>query len=171
MKLERELSQWLSTVSKQLISWECNNYYLCALSTVPSPPTVMINPFNGVALAGASLRVFCSVIVQDGIMYNNTLTVMWTRDDGGILLPVGESFGPLISFSSVRTSHGGQYTCTARLSIPEAGVDVSGANTTNISIQCTYLHHYHSLYDIILSSLILPQLFLHLRLSLDPPGI
>ena len=95
----------------------------------------MINPFNGVALAGVSLRVFCSVIVQDGIMNNNTaLTVMWTRDDGGMLLPVGESFGPHIFLSPVHTSHGGQYTCTARLSIPEAGVDVSGANTTSISM-------------------------------------
>ena len=132
----------------------------------------MINPFNGVALAGASHRVFCSVIVQDGIMEsNNTLTVMWTRGDGGMLLSVGESFGSHIFLSPVRTSHGGQYTCTTRLNIPEAGVDVSGANTTSISIQCTHLHHYHSLYDVILSSLILPQLFLHLRLSLDPPGI
>lgn len=44
--------------------------------------------------------------------------------------------GPLsLSFSSLLTGYGGVYTCTARLSIPEAGVDISGTNTTIVVVQ------------------------------------
>ena len=110
--------------------------YLCTLFTaVPSPPAVRINPYNGVALAGESFAVNCSVIPQEGIMYDsNTLTVMWSRD-GGSPLPDGKSSGPLIFISPVLTSHGGLYTCTARLYISEAGVNVTETNTTVINIQ------------------------------------
>ena len=102
---------------------------------VPSPPVVRINPFNTSALAGVALTVICSVIPQIGIMYNNTtLTLMWTGD-GGTPLPSRESFGPIIHLSPVHTSHDGEYTCTARLNIPEARVDVSGTNTTAINVQ------------------------------------
>ena len=92
-----------------------------------------INPFNSLALAGQSFRLTCSALPQEGV--GGTVTLTWTRND--MELPAAnESSGALVSISPVLTSHGGQYTCTARLTFPEAGIDISGANTTSISIQC-----------------------------------
>ena len=91
-----------------------------------------ITPFNSVALAGQSLSLNCSASIQDGISGTPTLT--WTRV-GDDLPTEATSEPPLLSFSSLRTSHGGLYTCSTRLIISAAGVDVSGANTTSISVQ------------------------------------
>ena len=92
-----------------------------------------IDPFNSLEMAGRTCRLSCSASIQDGISGTPTLT--WTREiDGFPNEAISES--SLLSFSSLHTSHAGNYTCTARLIIPEAGVDVSGANTTTISIQC-----------------------------------
>ena len=74
-------------------------------------------------------------------MYNNnTLSVLWSMG-GGMPLPMEEDSGAMIFISSVRTSHGGQYTCTARLNIPEARVDISETNTTAINVQSMKTHY------------------------------
>ena len=132
----------MSSVIVHTRLWCYTYIFVYAFVAVPSPPVVRVNPFNSVTLtlAGESLTVICSVIPQNGIMYNNTLTLMWTGD-GGTPLPSGESFGPIIRLSPVHTSHGGEYTCTARLNIPEARVDVSGTNTTAINVQSMKTHY------------------------------
>ena len=58
-------------------------------------------------------------------------------------LPSRESFSGLITLFSVHTSYAGQYTCTARLNIPEAEVDVSGTNTTSIVVQSMKIQYEH----------------------------
>ena len=58
-------------------------------------------------------------------------------------LPSRESFSGLITLFSVYTSYAGQYTCTARLNIPEAEVDVSGTNTTSIVVQSMKIQYEH----------------------------
>jgi hypothetical protein len=103
---------------------------------VPSPPTVSIHPFNRLEMAGQPLTLNCSASIQEGIRGTPVLT--WTREDASLSSDV-TSAPPLLSFPSLRTSHAGRYTCTARLSIPEAGVDISGISTTNVSIQCIQL--------------------------------
>ena len=91
-----------------------------------------ISPVNSLETAGRPLSLNCSASIQDGI--SGTATLTWTRVDD--VLPIeATSEPPLLSFSSLRTNHGGKYTCTARLFIPEAGVDVSGDNTASISVQ------------------------------------
>ena len=63
-----------------------------------------------------------------------TPTLAWSRD--GMELVVGAASGSLsLTFSPLTTSHGGMYMCTARLTIPLAGVDVTGNNATNVRIQ------------------------------------
>ena len=123
-------------------------YQSLSLSAVPSPPTVIIDPFNRLETAGQSLTLTCSASVQEGIRGTPVLT--WTREDASLLSDF-ISAPPLLSFPSLRTSHAGRYTCTARLSIPEAGVDVSGNSRTNVSIQC--IHFYcHCTYVEVLTS-------------------
>ena len=108
---------------------------MCACSAVPSPPTVSIDPFNSLEMAGQPLTLNCSASIQEGIRGTPVLT--WTRPEGfGDLPSEATSAPPLLTFPSLLTSHAGQYTCIARLAIPEAGADILGTSTTNISIQC-----------------------------------
>ena len=81
-------------------------------------------------VAGQSLTLTCSATVQEDIDVSPTLT--WTRDG------VEQSSGSVLTFDPLFTSHGGVYTCTARLNIPEAGVDVYGTNTTTVVDQSTF---------------------------------
>ena len=106
--------------------------YYCAnfFTTAPSPPSVSIALSSSIAVAGQPLTRTCSASVQDGI--SGTPTLIWTRN--GMELP-GEGSSGSLSFSPLHTSHGGVYTCIARLTIPEAGVDVSGTDTIAIVVQ------------------------------------
>ena len=118
-----------------------------------------IDPFNHFETAGQLLSLNCSASIQEGIRGTPVLT--WTREDASLSSDV-TSTPHLLSFPSLRTSHAGRYTCTARLSIPEAGVDVFGNSTTNVSIQCQlhccriHLHYFSHM-----------QLSLHRPSSLD----
>ena len=134
---------------------------------VPSPPTVSIDPFNRLETAGQPLTLTCSASIQEGIRGTPVLT--WTRDDA-ILSSDVTSAPPLLSFPSLRTSHAGRYTCTARLSIPEAGVDISGDRTTTVSIQCIQLHCHGNYYYYEFILFCHMQLCLHLPSSLDLHG-
>ena len=90
----------------------------------------------------------------------------WTREDASLSSDV-TSAPPLLSFPSLRTSHAGRYTCTARLSIPEAGVNISGVSATNISIRCELVYYHGAAYNIIM----MPILFLPYSVMLPPPII
>lgn len=93
----------------------------------------MIDPFNNVAIAGESLIMTCLALPQEGIGGN--VTVTWTGNGTSLLSE--ENSGSIIFLSPVKTSHAGEYTCTVRHNIPDAGVDVTETNTTSISIQCS----------------------------------
>ena len=111
------------------------NYYDTIIA-VPSPPTVNIDPFNRLETDGQPLILICSAIPEGT---RGTPVLTWTKENVGLSSDV-TSPPPLLSFPSLRTSHAGRYICTARLSIPEAGVDISRNSTTNISIQCIVLY-------------------------------
>ena len=106
-----------------------------------------IDPFNCLETAGQPLTLNCSASIQEGIRGIPVLT--WTREDASLSSDI-TSAPPLLSFPSLLTSHAGRYTCTARLSIPEAGVDIPGVRTTNVSIQCIQLYR-HDTYDVLTS--------------------
>ena len=104
-----------------------SSFFLAA----PTPPVVSISPFNPVAIAGDPLSLICSASIQEGIRGISQLT--WTRKSGA-LPNDATSFAPFLNFSSLHPSYGGDYTCSARLIIQEADVDISGSNTTIIFV-------------------------------------
>ena len=109
----------------------------CTHSTAPAAPTVsVVHSSNGSILAGEQLILTCSATVQEGTMGSPILT--WSRD-GVELSAEASSNSLLLRFSPLLTSHGGVYMCTARLAIPEAGVDVTGTNTTAVRVQSELL--------------------------------
>ena len=83
-------------------------------------------------LIGQPLTLNCSASIQEGITGTPILT--WTKD--GVQQTAEFSSGSLVlSFPSLHKTHSGLYICNARLIIPEAGVDVSGTNTTSVLVQ------------------------------------
>ena len=99
--------------------------------TAPSPPTVTIVHSSSSVMAGQPLTLTCSSSLQQDV--NGSPTLMWTRD--GVDQPgEGSSNSLSLSFSPLLTSHGGVYTCTAGLTIPEASVDISGTNSTSVFV-------------------------------------
>ena len=125
-----------------------------------------ITPFNRLEMAGQPLTLTCSASIQERIRGIPVLT--WTKEDTSLSSDV-VSAPPVLSFPSLRTSHAGRYTCTARLSIPEAGVDVSGNSRTNVSIQCIHFHCHCTYVEVLLCCSCM-QLSLHLPSSLDLHG-
>ena len=60
-------------------------------------------------------------------------SLAWSRDDFELAAGAGSSYLSL-PFSPLTTSHGGTYTCAARLIIPLAGVDLSHNMTYNLAV-------------------------------------
>ena len=94
-------------------------------------------------MAGLSLTLTCSTSIQEGINGSSTLT--WIRDS---IEQPGEDRSGFLSLSLIplHTSHGGVYICIARLTIPEAGVDVTESNMTTITVQSNFYHLLPSLF-------------------------
>ena len=95
-------------------------FYL--LSAPPAPEVVIIA--DGSSTAGQSHTLTCSASVLSNLT-EHTISYMW---EGG-------QDGPILTFSPLLTSHGGAYTCTARLDILDAEVDVSGNEMTTVNVR------------------------------------
>ena len=48
----------------------------------------------------------------------------------------GVNSSRVLRISTLRSSHGGQYTCRARINIPEADLLVDGSQERDVSVQC-----------------------------------
>ena len=97
--------------------------------TAPPIPVVVIVPTSSdSAVAGESLKLTCSAtVVPDNLIIDPILT--WSRpgvDQIGVEESIETASNLSLTFSPLYTSHGGVYVCSARLTNPEAGVDVTG---------------------------------------------
>ena len=116
---------------------------------LPTAPLLAISIAHSSSsvMAGQPLTLTCSTSVQEGV--NGSLSVTWTKDD---LEQPGEVRSGSVSLhlTPLHTSHSGVYTCTARLIIPEVGVDVTESNMTTVTIQSMLynLSFHNSKYDI-----------------------
>ena len=107
----------------------CNNSTYLIIIPVPDDwATVAItNSTNQNALHNTSYVLTCTVMVIDGM--NLDLSVEWAGPDGVVVVSEGnrtvgqvETQGTTstltLSFNPVLSSHGGNYTCTAAISVP-----------------------------------------------------
>ena len=113
--------------------------YVC-VSTAPSAPTINIETSRDSVAAGDSLNLTCSaMIIPNNLITDPILT--WSGPgvyQNSIQLHSGVSTLS-ISFSPLRTSHGGVYVCDVSLSIPEAEVNVSATKLIAINVQSELL--------------------------------
>ena len=101
---------------------------LFSLSVLPAPNVTI--SFSGNSTAGQSYSINCSATVVPGLVVEPQLEIDFSNltlasDNSS----VGHTFSPL------KTSHGGQYTCTATINIPQSGITTLNQSATwNITV-------------------------------------
>ena len=110
-----------------------------SLPSVPPAPSVSIVSSDS-STAGLPHNLTCSATVIPGLA--SVPSLQWEGSgvgQPGVKVSGESTSGPLsLSFSPLLTAQGGVYTCIAMISIPEARVNVPGANTTTVVVQSMY---------------------------------
>ena len=88
-------------------------------------PTVEENALN--STAGQPFTLVCSFMMPDNLI--RPPIVQWLDSTGEVLSDNSSLYFPLL-----RTSHGGEYTCTVNISIPELDIELTEENNTNITV-------------------------------------
>ena len=111
--------------------------------TVPPAPVVSIVNSSLSSFAGEDFTLTCRVTVMpDNLLTPPTL--LWVGPgvgQDGVEQSVEN--GSIHTFSPLRTSHGGVYTCIANLVIPIAGVSISGTYMATVTVRS--MLNYNSL--------------------------
>lgn len=108
---------------------------------MPSIETVSITATSNFPTAGEFLNVTClGTITPRNLITGPNLTWIGPGvDQNTVQMYDGNSDKLTLLFSPLYTSDGGVYICNITLSIPEAGVYVSEAETTSITVQSKLL--------------------------------
>ena len=121
------------------------------LISVPTP-TLDLSVPSGPLYEGTSQTLTCTVTLPDTVDTDVTVDVSSSVVDGLVLLPQLKIAFPNSTeisvmntsslgymFSPLRTSDGGQYTCTATVNIPQAGItDLESSITESITVEGIY---------------------------------
>ena len=90
----------------------------CLLHSALPAPVVNIS-FYGDSIAGQGYSLQCSASVMTGLVVLPDLKIVFPNSTE---ISVMDSSSLDYMFSPLRTSDGGQYTCTATINIPQAGI-------------------------------------------------
>ena len=112
-----------------------------SLSSPALPPPVVTTSSYGSTIAGSVYSLVCMVKVVDGLVV--VPDVVWMKDGGALVNGTNTTLTRTVSggnstlnltFNPLLTSHGGQYTCVATISIPIISLynvsNLSSVNTT-----------------------------------------
>lgn len=115
----------MNVTSKGTLIAHCNRNY-CLLFTVPPNVTTTNISRSGTSRAGEMYALSCSVSkTVDGLLNSPNATWMAERmaifDEAGVAVSSssdGFLSTSILTFTSLRTSHGGKYCCNSQLSSP-----------------------------------------------------
>ena len=103
------------------------------------PPIVTISP-SGDSTAGQSYSLQCSASVVAGLVVQPDLVLV--APDGSEVASQMNTSSLSHTLSPLRTSDGGQYTCTATVTIPEAGItDLLNSAEETVTVASEWLVH------------------------------
>ena len=88
-------------------------------------PTVEENALS--STAGQPFTLMCSFIMPDNLI--RPPIVQWLDSTGDVLSDSSSLYFPVL-----RTSHGGQYTCTVNISIPELNIQLTEDRNTILTV-------------------------------------
>ena len=105
------------------------NDCLCP-SDLPVPNVTVMFPEN--LTAGQSYSLQCSASVVDGLVVLPDMKIVHLNST---VISEVNSDSVEYMFSPLRTSDGGQYTCTATINIPDAGItDLNTSVMANVTV-------------------------------------
>ena len=140
---------WPTGHISKLINWWLSTCALTGCVLLFLPPALpalvpVILPSPASATAGEVVELSCSVPVVEHLVQSPTLD--WSEGSVGQpgvavtdLTTLGGTIWRNISFSPLKTSHGGQYVCQAGLSIPAIGLEETWASSRDLSVQSEWL--------------------------------
>ena len=104
----------------------------CVVHSALPAPNVTIS-FSGDSIAGLSYSLHCSASVVAGLVVLPDLKIV--SPNSIEVSAVNSTNSVDYVFSPLRTSDGGQYTCTATVNIPQAGItDLQSSSVKTITV-------------------------------------
>ena len=130
-----------------LVSFHASNFIL---SLTALPPPLVTTSSSGSSLAGSMYSLVCTVKVVDGLVV--VPNVVWMKDTRPLVNGVNATLTRTMSggstalnliFSPLRTSHGGQYTCVATISVPQIMLTTQTTSSpVTLSVQSKLINQY-----------------------------
>ena len=121
----------------------------CLPPALPAP--IVTLSFSGYSIAGQNYFLQCSASVVDGLVVLPDMKIVFPNSTE---LSVKNTLSLDYMFSPLRTSDGGQYTCTATVNIPQAGItDLQNSVVETVAVvgklqrilmlhvQCNVMHY------------------------------
>eukprot|EP00731_Ephydatia_muelleri_P018726 Em0011g766a len=132
----------VATISVPQLSLSVTNSSAVTVSVQTLPPPVVTTSSYGSTIAGSVYSLVCMVKVVDGLVV--VPDVVWMKD-GGVLVNgtnttltrtvLGGNSNLNLTFNPLLTSHGGQYTCVATISVPQLSLNVTNSSAAPVSVQ------------------------------------
>ncbi|CAI8025894.1 hypothetical protein GBAR_LOCUS14930, partial [Geodia barretti] len=103
---------------------------------VPPAPNVTVSS-SGLSIAGQSYYFKCSASVLAGLVAEPHMKIVFPNTTEISVVATKTLYH---TFSSLRISDGGQYTCTATINIPQAGVtNIQSSVAKTLAVVCKCL--------------------------------
>ena len=113
-------------------------------TTLALPPPEVIISSDGSTTAGDVYTLTCRATVVENLavkpniswLYTNGTIVDGTNITVGTMMMLGNVFTQNLTFTPLRTSHGGSYICRTSVDIPVISLSsINSESTTNITVQ------------------------------------
>ena len=108
----------------------------CVVSPPALPPPNVSLSFTGLPVVGQNFTLTCSAAVVAGLVVQPHLKIVFPNSTA---VAVVAASSLQHSLSPVMSSHGGQYTCSATVNIPEAGItNLMTSVTKTVTVVCEF---------------------------------
>ena len=113
--------------------------------SLSSPGLPVTTSSYGSTIAGFVYSLVCIVKVVDGLVVGPD--VVWMKDGGVVVNRTNTTLTRTVSgghstlnltFNPLLTSHGGQYTCVATISVPQLSLNITNSSAVTVSVQSEF---------------------------------
>ena len=119
---------------------ECRYFCSSVHSDLPAP-SVSIS-FSGSSTAGLSHSISCTATVVPGLVALPTMMIVFPNST---VVLVHNTTSVNYTFSPLRTSDGGHYTCTATINITQAGItNLTASKVETINVLSKFLFSWQN---------------------------
>ena len=129
------------------VTGRCSIWVYCvstdlSLSSDLPDPVVTIPDASTTGGVGDQLQLNCTVTTVDHLTPSAVLTVQWSGGSvggSGVMesetVVTGTTSVRTLTFSSLNTSHGAEYSCQAAINIPDINLMKTGSDRTEVKVQ------------------------------------